>query len=296
MIVYLDGRFMPAEEAKISVFDRGFLYGDGLFETMRAYQGKIFALNEHLRRIQKSAKLVEFNSLPGETELIKATRETVKRNQLRDGYVRLTVTRGVGGVGLTAPSKMTSTVLIVASQLKPYGEKFYEKGMKVTFLSQRRGGTSIVFQLKSTSFLASILGKIETQRRGADEGIFLSERGEVTEGTVSNVFMVKDDSVFTPPCASGLLPGVTRQIVCFLAQELSLGPAEKVLWPEDVMGADEVFLTNSLMEVMSVREVDGQSIGSGEPGPITKQLHQAYRDCVASQLSLPRGSKSLEGK
>lgn len=278
--IYLNNKLVIAEEAKISVYDHGFLYGDGIFETMRAYGGKVFCLEEHLDRLFDSAKLISLQMLWTKEELAKAICATIKRNQLDSAYVRLTVSRGKGPIGLDPQLCPEPTLVIMARPFIPKQE-IYEAGVKVITVETRRiPPKAINPQIKSMNFLNNILAKIETISSGAFEGIMLNYEGWITEGTVSNIFIINGNYLQTPSADSGILMGVTRNTVIALAANLGLLVKETFLARDDLYQSEEVFLTNSSGEVIPVVQVDDQVIGSGKPGSKTLELLKGYGQLV----------------
>lgn len=280
--VFLNGRFIAANEAKISIFDHGFLYGDGLFETMRAYDGKVFKLEPHLQRLIDGSREVDLKIPYQVNELARIIQETVSRNKFTDAYVRLTVSRGIGNTGPDPSTCREATVLVVARPLRPHPEGFYQRGMKVIVLKHRRNELSPLSHLKTLNFLDNILGKIEVKKAAADEGIFLNTRDYVAEGTVSNIFLVQNCCLITPSIESGILPGITRATVIELARKNKINVEERFVEEWELVTADECFMTNSLMEIMPVCLINRKRIGSGRPSPLTLELSVAYKEAVVS--------------
>jgi branched-chain amino acid aminotransferase len=277
--VYLNGEYVPADEARVSVFDHGFLYGDGLFETMRSYDGRIFLLEDHLNRLLKSAETLELTIPLTVNELAQALDKLVSLNG-DNLYIRLTVTRGPGPVGIDPRLCPLPTIVIMSKELVD-NEKLYSEGVKAVFVKTLRNLAGATLpEVKSLNFLNNILAKQEVIKAGADEGFMLNYRGQVTEGTVSNVFMVKGESIFTPETEAGLLVGITRQKVIALAKEDGFVVKEVSLSKEDFAGADEVFFTNSGSEIVPVTVLDDRPVGSGLPGNITQKLLKKYRCCA----------------
>lgn len=282
--VYLNNKLVPAEKAKISVYDHGFLYGDGIFETMRAYGGKVFCQEEHLERLFNSANLICLKIPWSKAELAKAICATIERNQLASAYVRLTVSRGKGPLGLDPRLCPEPTLVIMA---RPFISKqeIYEAGVKVITVETRRIPSKAVNpEIKSMNFLNNILAKIETISTGAFEGIMLNYEGWITEGTVSNIFIINGKHLLTPSADSGILIGVTRNTVIGLAANLGLLVKETLLAQDDLYQSEEVFLTNSSGEVIPVVQVDDQVIGSGKPGSKTLELLKGYGQLVHQNL------------
>lgn len=275
-VVFLNGQFIAANEAQVSVFDRGFLYGDGLFETMRAYNGRVFKLEAHLQRLLKGSREIDLKISYRLDELAQIIQETVANNKLTDAYVRLTVSRGRGDTGPDPSTCEEATVLVVARPLRAYPEEIYQRGMKLIILKHRRNELSPLSRLKSLNFLDNILGKLEVKRAQADEGIFLNTRSYVAEGTVSNIFMVRNGSLITPSIVSGILPGITRAAVIELARKNKINVEERLVEKDELYQADECFLTNSLMEIMPVCSINGKLLADGKPGHLTKKLTLGY--------------------
>lgn len=276
--VFIDGQILPATEAKISVYDHGFLYGDGLFETMRTYGGEIFRLDLHLERLHRAAESIQLKIPYTKEELTEALYQTVKRNNLPgEAYIRLSITRGSGPIGLD-PALCDKPSVIIMVKAIAVKETIYEKGLAAIIVKTVRNPVEATDPgLKSMNFLNNIFAKIEVKKVGKDEGIMLNARGEVTEATVDNIFIVKNGILKTPPLTAGILPGITRKIVLAVASEF-LEALEETLYPKDLYEADEAFLTNSVSEIIPVTDIDGYQIGMGVPGPITKKIHGAYKN------------------
>lgn len=278
MLVYLNGRFVPKDEARVSVFDHGYLYGDGIYETMRAYSGAIFLLDRHLRRLRQSADFISL-TLPMSAEKIgSALNESLRVNKLSDAYVRIQISRGPGEIGLDPALCSEPTVVIVAKQFKDYPAEHYEKGVPVAVVQTRRNHPlALNPAIKGTNFLNNILAKIEAIKAGAYEGIMLNWEGAVAEGTISNIFIVKNNALLTPAASVGILEGVTRGLVLDLARQEKILAREEIFTTKDLLDADECFITNTTIEVMPVTRVDGKKIGDGRRGPITAALMKAYK-------------------
>ena len=277
MKIYVDGEYYGKEEAKISVFDHGLLYGDGVFEGIRFYQGRVFRLTEHIERLYDSAKAICLTIPLEKSGLIEAVLETIRQNELQDGYVRLVVTRGSGDLGLNPTLCPRATVFIIASRITLYPEEMYRNGLSVVTCSTRRiphGALSPM--VKSLNYLNNVLAKIEAQQAGAGEGLMLNEQGFVAECTGDNIFTVKRGEIFTPPISSGALAGITRQVVFEIAAELGVRITEPAMTRYDIFTADECFLTGTAAEVIPVVTLDNRTIGDGVPGPITRQLMQRF--------------------
>ena len=279
-IVYLNGSLLSLNEAGISPADYGFLYGFGVFETMRAYDGKVSFLDKHLNRLARSAETL---GLPATTlDIGKAVTATLKANKLRDARIRVTVSAGEGGAVPDPRSCTSPTVLITARHYQPPAEEIYEKGFKAVISSIRRNSQSPLSRLKTTNYLESMLAKQEAKDKGADEAVLLSERDLVAEASMSNIFLVADGILKTPQLDNGILPGITREIVLDLAPKLGIETVAGDIWLDDLFEAEESFLTNSLIEIMPLVKVAGKRIGSGKPGPVTRKFRQAYRELVTS--------------
>jgi branched-chain amino acid aminotransferase len=278
-IIYLNGSLVPRSEARISVFDHGFLYGYGLFETMRAYDGEIFLLERHLDRLRKSAKSIGIK-LAG-IDLAWACRDTLQANKLQSARVRLTVSHGDADAFPWQGTGDRPTVVITAREYHPYSPQVYRRGFKAVISSFIRSRHSSISGVKSTNYLISVLARREAVSQGLDEAILLNEDGYITEGSTSNVFFIKASNLVTPPLASGILPGITRALVMEIAGRLGISVMEANVVPADLRHFRESFLTSSTMEIMplvSVKERDGKdiTIGSGKPGEVTRRLILNY--------------------
>jgi len=290
MLVYLDGHFVPKEQALVSVFDHGFLYGDGISETMRAYGGKLFLLKKHLSRLKRSAAAISL-TLPLPLEKIgEALDESLHVNKLREAYVRLHISRGPGEIGLDPALCTAPTMVIVTKPFRDYPAEYYERGVSVAVVTTRRNHPlALDPAIKGTNFLNNILAKIESLRAGAYEGLMLNWKGYVAEGTISNVFMVKRGILYTPHADTGILEGVTRDLVLRLAKKKKVPLKETLLRPRSLFAADECFITNTTMEIMPVTTIDKKPVGNGRPGPMTAALQQAYKKEVLSCLTTQPG-------
>jgi branched-chain amino acid aminotransferase len=276
--IYLDGQFVDEPDAKISVFDHGLLYGDGVFEGIRFYNGRVFLLEEHLDRLEDSAKAVLLTLPLDRSQLLEAVLETCRQNSLRDGYIRLVVTRGKGDLGLNPNKCSKPTVFIIASTIELYPEKYYTEGLRVnTVPTQRISPAALSPAIKSLNYLNNILAKIEGNLYGAQESIMLNAQGFVAECTADNLFMVKKDKVFTPHVSDGALGGITRRLMFDLAHEMGRAVIEANLTRYDLFVADELFCTGTGAEVVPISEVDGRTIGTGKVGPVTQEFLQHFR-------------------
>jgi branched-chain amino acid aminotransferase len=285
MKIYIDGKFCEKEDAKISVFDHGVLYGDGIFEGIRAYNGRIFRLEDHLQRLDESARAILLKLPIPLKDIEKAIIETVRQNNLKDAYIRLVVTRGVGDLGLDMRKcKGGATLFIIADHIELYPEEFYEKGLTLVTSSIRQKGLDQVTPgVKSLNYLANILARAEATAAGAQEAILLNATGHVSECSGDNIFFIKDNKIFTPPTSAGILVGVTRNVVISLAHEkLGIKVIERNFPRYDLYSADEVFLTGTGAEVIAGVKIDGRVIGKGVAGPLTKQLIKHFRDYANS--------------
>jgi branched-chain amino acid aminotransferase len=279
--VYLNDKFVPQEEAVVSVFDHGFLYGDGVYETLRAYRGRVFQLAEHLARLERSASRIQLHLPVSLERLTDLVRESLSRNQLQEAYLRITVSRGAGEIGLDPALCKSPTLVILAKPFQPYPESLYADGVSVIVAKTRRNlPEALPPQVKSLNFLNNILAKMEAKAAGAHEALMLNHQGELTEGTTSNLFVVQRGRVRTPAVECGILNGITRGLVLQLASELGLPSEETRLTVDDLLRADECFLTNTTQEVLPVTRVNGTMIGNGRPGEITRRLHASFRACL----------------
>lgn len=278
MKVYVDGKFFGERDAKVSVFDHGLLYGDGIFEGIRAYNGRVFRLKEHIDRLFYSAKAILLEIPMKHDALMKAVVNTCRQNKLRDGYIRLVVTRGIGTLGLNPNRCKNPSVIIIAGKIQLYPKELYERGMEiVTVPTTRNLHNAVNPAIKSLNYLNNILAKIEANNAGCEEAIMLNAEGFVAECTGDNVFIVKDNQVLTPPLSAGALYGITRKAVLEMAAEAGLTTGEPTLTRYDLFNADECFLTGTGAELVPVVKIDGRVIGNGKPGPVTRQLVAQYR-------------------
>ena len=275
--IWLDGKLVDEKDAKISVFDHGLLYGDGVFEGIRVYNSRVFELEVHIRRLYDSAKAIRLEVPMSQSELISAVEKTVEANGVIDGYIRLLVTRGVGTLGLNPFICENSRLIIIADNIQLYPEELYEKGMKViSATTVRNHPLAIPPQVKSLNYLNNILAKIEALDYEVPEAIMYNQGGYVAEATGDNVFIVRDGVIYTPPAEAGSLEGVTQGVVIRLAKEENLEVVEKNLTRFDLYVCDEFFLTGTAAEVIGIVEIDGRVIGDGKPGPITKLLRKKF--------------------
>ncbi|NLZ43363.1 MAG: branched-chain-amino-acid transaminase [Clostridia bacterium] len=277
--IYIDGKFFPKEEAKVSVFDHGLLYGDGVFEGTRAYNGRIFKFDEHIDRLYDSAKVINLTIPLNKEEMKEAHLETLRRNKLTDAYIRTVVTRGPGDLGLDPRKCSRASVIIIADRITLYPQEFYENGLRLITVPTRRNMAETVNpMIKSLNYLNNILAKIEANLAGVPEAIMLNQEGYVAECTGDNIFIIKGKTLITPASVYGALKGITRGVAMELAAGIGLDVQEALLTRYDLYVADECFLTGTAAEVIPVVEIDGRKIGAGVPGPYTKQLVKLYRE------------------
>jgi branched-chain amino acid aminotransferase len=277
MKVYIDGKFYDEKNAKISVFDHGLLYGDGVFEGIRAYNGRVFKLAEHIERLFYSAKAILLEIPMSAKELSEAIVQTCRRNHLRDGYIRLVVTRGTGTLGLNPNTCKRPSVIIIAGKIQLYPEELYKRGLEIiTVATTRNLHSALNPAIKSLNYLNNILAKIEAINGGCEEAIMLNSEGYVAECTGDNIFIVKSGQLLTPPLSAGALYGITRGTVMALARESGLAVSEPNLTRYDLFNAEECFLTGTGAEIIAVVKIDGRVIGTGKPGPVTEGLIAQY--------------------
>ena len=283
MLIYIDGEFLPKAAAKVSVFDHGLLYGDGVFEGIRSYNSRVFKLDEHLERLYDSAKSIMLQ-IPIPIETMKETvLETLRRNNLTEAYIRLVVTRGVGDLGLDPDKCPKPSIIIIADKITLYPQKFYEDGLEIVTVSVRRNyAEAINPRIKSLNYLNNILAKIEGKQSGAEEVLMLNAEGYVVECSGDNIFWVKNDILVTPPVHMGILEGVTRNSVIDLARDAGMQVEERVFTRHDLYIADECFLTGTAAEVIPVVKIDRRAIGDGQPGKVTEKLIAAFRQFAHS--------------
>jgi branched-chain amino acid aminotransferase len=275
--IWLDGKLVDEADAKISVFDHGLLYGDGVFEGIRVYDGRVFELEAHLRRLYESAKVIRLEVPMNKSELVGAIKKTVEANGIVDGYIRLVVTRGAGTLGLNPFQCTDSSLIIIADKIQLYPEELYETGMKiVSATTVRNHPLAIPPQVKSLNYLNNIIAKIEALDNDVPEAVMYNHEGYVAEATGDNVFIVRDGVIYTPPVEAGALEGITRNLVIRLARGENLEVVEKNLTRCDLYICDEFFLTGTAAEVIGIVEIDGRMIGEGKPGPITKRLRENF--------------------
>lgn len=283
-LIYLNGKMVPDEEAVISVFDHGLLYGDGVFEGIRAYNGRVFRLVEHIRRLYESAHSILLKIPLSQEEMIKAVVDTVNVNKLRDAYIRLVVTRGVGDLGMDPRKCKQAQVFIIADKITLYPEELYEKGLDVITVATRRNiAEALEPKIKSLNYLNNIHAKIEANRAGVLEALMLTNQGYICEGTGDNIFIYRRGELLTPPAYLGILEGITREAIIELAAREGIPLREVPFTRHDLYVSEECFLTGTAAEVIPVIEVDQRLIGSGKPGPITKRLIKVFRELTQNE-------------
>jgi len=281
MKIYLNGELVNKEDAMVSVFDHGLLYGDGVFEGIRLYDGCVFKLDEHLERLEYSAKAILLDLPLSRQEFADAVCETCRANDLSNGYVRLVVTRGVGHLGLTPDGCGPPSVIIIADDIQLYPEELYEKGLKIISVPTRRiNASALPPAVKSLNYLNNILAKIEAKKVGFQEALMLNDKGEIAECTGDNVFVLSKGVLYTPPLDAGSLRGITRAAVMDIASDLGIPCREQALTRYDLWTAEECFLTGTAAEVIPCVEVDHRQVGNGQPGPTTKSFISKFRENV----------------
>jgi branched-chain amino acid aminotransferase len=279
--IYIDGKFYSEADAKVSVFDHGLLYGDGIFEGIRFYNGRVFRLGEHLDRLWDSARSICLEIPMTKQSMTEAVLETIRQNHMRDGYIRLLVTRGIGNLGLNPKQCKTPSVIIIAAAIALYHENMYRKGLTVVTCATRRCSPGALNPaVKSLNYLNNVMARIEADLAEADEALMLNDAGNVAECTADNIFIVKRGQVVTPPVAAGALRGITRSVVFEIAAELGFKTLKADITRHDVFASDECFLTGTAAEIIPVVKVDGRSIGNGKPGSITTRIMARFREMI----------------
>ncbi len=282
--VYIDGKYFPKEEAKVSVYDHGLLYGDGIFEGIRAYNGRVFRLEEHLDRLYQSARSILIDITMTLPEMREAVLATLRINKLRDAYIRLVVTRGKGDLGLDPRKCAKPSIIIITDEIKLYPQETYENGLRLMIASTRKNSPDALSpRIKSLNYLNNILGKIEAINAGCAEAVMLDRHGYLAECTSENIFLVKNNSLFTPTAVVGILEGITRSVVMELAEGFNYQVQMAFLTAHDLYVADECFVTGTGAEIIPVVNLCGREIGSGKPGPITNKLLSAFRTMTQSE-------------
>jgi branched-chain amino acid aminotransferase len=281
LLVYVDGSYYPKSQAKISVFDHGLLYGDGIFEGIRAYNGSVFKLKEHIDRLYRSAHMIMLEIPLAKEQMIQAVLETLRKNRLKDSYIRLIVTRGVGDLGLNPKKCAKPTIIIITDTITLHKVEAKEKGVTAMLSWVKRDPVDATsHEIKSLNYLNSILAKIEANIAGVDEAICLDKNGFICEGVAENIFMVKNGKLFTPPSYTGALQGITAEEVMRLARRLGYDVEEKNITPYELFNAEEAFFTGTAAEIIPVREINKRTVDSGNPGPITKKLIAEFSKAV----------------
>ncbi|MDR4505664.1 MAG: aminodeoxychorismate lyase [Candidatus Scalindua sp.] len=283
--IFLNGSILSEKEGYITAQDRGFLYGDSLFETLRSYNGDPFKLTEHLNRLRSSARKLRIPFVFTDQYCRNAVHTLIKKNNLTDAYIRITLSRGSGSRGLVMTDNPEPTLLIVVKALTPYPKELYEKGMSIIVSKSKRSTSCPISCHKTTNLLTTILIKEEVENRSADDALLLNTDRDVMECTVSNIFMVKDKGVITPPLDTNILPGITRKTVLKICKNMNLLVKEERFRVETLLRADEVFITNSLMEIMPISRIEENEIGNGIPGEMTTVLMNAYKDLTKRDFS-----------
>ena len=282
--VYVDGAFYPKSQAKVSVFDHGLLYGDGVFEGIRAYNGSVFKLKEHIDRLYRSAHMIMLEIPVSKEEMIQTVLETLRKNNLKDSYIRLVVTRGVGDLGLNPKKCAKPTIIVITDTIALHKGEAKEKGVTAMISWVKRDPVDATsHEIKSLNYLNSILAKIEANISGVDEAICLDKNGFVCEGVAENIFIVRNGRIFTPPSYTGALPGITAEEMAKLARKLGYEAKDKNITPYELFNAEEVFFTGTAAEIVPVREINKRTISNGKPGPITKRLMGEFAKLVRDQ-------------
>jgi branched-chain amino acid aminotransferase len=280
-LIYLNGEFVRKEDAKVSVYGHGFLYGDGVFEGIRSYNGNVFRLEEHLERLYDSAKSVMLEIPHTFEEMTKLVVETLRRNELKDAYIRLIVSRGVGNLGIDPLTCSKPSVIVIAEALSLFPKSLYDNGIEIVSVATRRNRSDVLSpKVKSLNYMNNILVKIEANLAGVSEALMLNDQGYVAEGSADNIFIVRKNKILTPPGYVGALEGITRNAIMEVAAQKGYEVQEGVFTRHDVYVADEVFLTGTAAEVIAVIKVDGRVIGDGKPGPVTNDLLASFRELV----------------
>lgn len=282
-VIYCNGMMVPKAQALVSVYDHGLLYGDGVFEGIRIYNGKIFKCGQHMDRLWRCAESIRLRIPVSRDEMVLIMRDCIEANGLQNGYIRLLVTRGAGNLGLDPRKCPTAGVICIADQISLYPKEFYETGMKIIVAKRPRTPVECLDpRIKSLNYLNNILGKVEAIDHGCDEAIMLNTDGYVGECTGDNIFVIKDGKVFTPPTESGILEGITRRFVMDLCADMGIACNLKAMKPEEVKSADEVFLTGTAAEIIAVTQIDDIRIGTGSEGAVTRRLRDAFKRVVTS--------------
>ncbi len=280
---WINGKFFDSDKAKISVFDRGFMYGDGVFETMRSYAGIIFKLDAHLDRLLRSLEILKIRHDYSKNYLKNALYKSLQLNKLASAYIKLTITRGVGRFGISYEDSFVPNLVIVAKEFEGYPDWMFGRGISAKVIAHTND-QSTLSKIKTLNYLPYILARFDAQGKGFDEAILINTKGHITEGATSNIFLVKRNSIVTPSLDSGILPGVTRSVIIDMAKRLKISVKERPISHQELLNADEVFLTNSLAEVLPVTRVDSKMVGDGRVGDLTKLLHISYQKRVIKSV------------
>lgn len=281
--IYLDGEYVAEEDAKISVFDHGVLYGDGIFEGIRAYNGRVFRLEEHIDRLFSGARAIRLEPPVNKEEMNQVVLETMRQNNLRDAYIRLVVTRGKGDLGLDPTNCPKPSLFCIAAGIQLYPEELYLNGMEVVTVPTRRNAPEACNpQMKSLNYLNSIMAKLEAKMAGVQEAIMMNNEGYVAEATGDNIFIVHNGKLITPPAFLGILEGVTRHAVMDIAHKKNIPVEERIFTRYDLYSSDECFLSGTAAEIIPVTKADGRTIGTGKPGKITQDCIKAYKELTQS--------------
>ena len=284
MYIYLNNSFVPKEEAKVSVFDHGLMYGDGIFETLRSYNGTVFRIDSHIDRLFGSAEMIRLAIPKGKDELKEVIYQSLKINNLKEAYIRISITRGEGEIGLDPDLCKEPTIIVISKPLTPYQEEIYRMGVRIIISAVRRmPAEALDPAIKSLNFLNNIMARISTKDKKAFDALMLNTQGYITETTTANIFIVKKGLLITPPLSSGILKGITRSAIILISRSIGIDLLEQDILPPDLYKADETFLTNTSLEIMPVVEVDGNLIADGRPGEITGRLLGEYRSLVAQE-------------
>ncbi len=279
--IYIDGVYYPKSEAKISVYDHGLLYGDGVFEGIRAYEGVVFKLQEHIERLYRSAHAIMLKIPISKEEILNSVIKTLRKNKLTNAYIRLVVTRGIGDLGLDPRKCPKPSIIIIADSINLHSEGAKENGISTMISWVRRNPVdTTTHEIKSLNYLNSILAKIEATSTGVDEAICLDKNGWIVEGVGENLFIVKDGRIFTPPSSSGALAGITAKVAMRIAKNIGIEVSETNITPFQLFSADEAFFTGTAMEMVPIKEVNNRKIGEGKPGPITKKLMNIFKKVI----------------
>ncbi len=298
LLVYIDGVYYPKSQAKVSVYDHGLLYGDGVFEGIRAYNGVVFKLREHVDRLCRSAHAIMLQIPLTQKDLTQTVLETLRKNKLKDAYIRLVVTRGVGDLGLDPRKCPKASIIIITDSITLHANEAKEKGITTVITWVRRNSVdATTHEIKSLNYLNSVLSKIEANANGVDEAICLDKNGFISEGVGENLFIVKNGKILTPPSSSGALAGITAQVAIKFANKLGYEVTEANITPFQLFTADEAFFTGTAAEIVPIREVNKRLIGNGSPGPVTKKLMAAFQKAVLDPAEgVPIYSRSQGGR